>query len=149
MLVQDIMTTDIVTCDVNVSLQTAAERMLAKGVGSVIVTRDGDPAGILTETDALRAGAATERPFSEIPIEKIAHSPLVTASKGETVRNAIQRMQDKKVKKLPVIEDLTIVGIVTQTDIRSHYSSFIHEAHALEQQHSSWSTDERSKLLDE
>jgi len=141
MRVKDIMTTDIVTCDVEASLQVAAKRMLTNGVGSVIVTRDGDPFGILTETDALHAGAVTERPFPEIPVRKVASNPLITATRSETVRSVIDRMQTKRVKRLPVVESLDVVGIVTQSDISAHFHGFIREAHALEAQEKSWSTD--------
>lgn len=149
MLVKDVMTTDVVTCDVDATLQTAVERMLEHDIGSVIVTREGDPFGILTETDALHAGAVTERPFPEIPVRKAGSSPLVTATKGEMVRKAIERMRTKKVKKLPVVEDLDVVGIVTQSDISAHFRSFIREAHALEQQHTTWSSNDRVEGFDE
>ena len=141
MLVKDVMSTDIVSCEVDATLQTAVERMLRNEVGSVIVTREGDPYGILTETDALHAGAVTERPFPDIPVKKVANHPLTTASKGETVRTAIDRMRTKSVKKLPVVEDLDVVGIITQSDISTHFHAFIREAHELEQQHGSWSTE--------
>ncbi|WP_136716954.1 CBS domain-containing protein [Halorientalis salina] len=143
MRVKDIMSTDIVTCDVGATLQTAVERMLTNDVGSVIVTRDGDPFGILTQTDALHAGAVTERPFPEIPVERVASHPLVTATKSETVRSAIDRMQTKRVKRLPVVEGLEVVGILTQSDINAHFHSFIREAHALEQRQESWSSEDR------
>lgn len=141
MLVKDVMATDIVTCDVGATLQTAVERMLKNDVGSVIVTHDDDPYGILTKTDALHAGAVTERPFPDIPVKKVANNPLVTANKSETVRTAIDRMHNKKIKKLPVVEDLDVVGIITQSDISTHFHAFIREAHELEQQHGSWSTE--------
>lgn len=149
MLVKDVMATDIVTCDVGATLQIAVERMLRNDVGSVIVTHDGDPYGILTQTDALHAGAVTERPFPDIPVKKVANNPLVTASKNETVRTAIDRMHDKKIKKLPVVEDLDVVGIITQSDISAHFHSFIREAHALEQGHATWSSNDRIEGLDE
>jgi len=149
MLVKDVMETDIVSCDLEASLQVAVKRMLTNHVGSVIVTRDGDPFGIVTETDALHAGAVTERPFTDIPIRKVASHPLVTATKGETVRTVIERMHENEIKKLPVIDDLDIIGIVTQTDIRQHYSDFIHEAHSLDKNHGTWSPESDRTSFDE
>lgn len=134
MLVTEIMSSEIVWCDIEASLQTAVEQMLIDGVGSIIVTREGDPFGIVTETDVLHAGAVTEQPFSEIPVEKVASHPLITASTGESVRTAIERMQSERIKKLPVVEEFDIVGIVTQSDITDHYQTFVREAHRLEQQ---------------
>lgn len=72
MLVEDVMETDLVTCDAGETLRDAVRRMLDRHVGSVIVTVDGDPAGILTETDALAAGYVADRRFGEIPVREVA-----------------------------------------------------------------------------
>lgn len=62
MLVQELMTTDVVTCDADATLRQAVGLLLEHGVGSVILTSDeGNPTGIITETDALRAGYETDR----------------------------------------------------------------------------------------
>lgn len=138
MLVEDLMTTDIVTCDVDSSLQTAAVRMLEHGVGSVVITSEGSPFGIVTETDALHAGAATDRPFGDIAVEEVLSHPLVTTTPDATIRKAVNQMKDNDVKKLPVVEDLDLVGIITRTDIVGHYGEFIREAHAIDDQRERW-----------
>jgi len=74
----------------------AVGRMLRERVGSVVVTRDANPAGILTETDALKAGYLSERPFAEVPVSKAASGPLVTVSPGATVRKAVRRYGDRE-----------------------------------------------------
>lgn len=132
------MTTDVVTVEADASLQQGVGRMLREGVGSVVVTRDGDPVGIVTETDALKAGYLSERPFTEVPISKVAGSPVVTTPKHATIRQAVRRMKDEDVKKLPVVEDVEIVGILTMTDVVYHQEELIDEAHRLEEQRQKW-----------
>lgn len=138
MLVEDLMTTDVVTCEYEADLQTAVVRLLEKRVGSVIVMLDGDPTGIVTETDALRAGAAANRPFSEIPVDKVYSSPLVTVPEGVTIRKAVNRMKENQIKKLPVVDGIELKGIVTTSDVALHHDDALKEAHEIEERREKW-----------
>ncbi|MFC7095812.1 CBS domain-containing protein [Halobaculum marinum] len=138
MLVEQLMSREVVTCDAGGSLHAAVEQMLEATVGSVIVTRDDAPVAILTETDVLRATAVTGRPLDDIPIRRVASHPLVTTSPRTTIRNAVGTMTDNDVKKLPVVAGTDLVGIITQSDIVAHYGDFIREAHRLNAQADAW-----------
>ncbi|MFB6195137.1 MAG: CBS domain-containing protein [Haloplanus sp.] len=138
MLVRDVMVTDVVTCGPDTSLRTAGRRMLDADVGSVVVVDDGVPVGIVTETDALRAGVLTDRPFDGVAIREVASGPLVTVAPETTVRKAVDRMKDEGVKRLPVVDDGDLVGIVTRTDVAAHYGAFVREAHALDARREDW-----------
>ncbi|WP_277556163.1 CBS domain-containing protein [Halobaculum limi] len=138
MIVRELMTTDVVSCEATGSLQPVVETMLTESVGSVVVTREGVPAGIFTETDVLRATAHTERPLAEIPIHRVASHPLVTTRPNASIRRAVETMTDNDVKKLPVVDDSKLVGILTQSDIVAHYSDFIREAHRLDAMSGQW-----------
>ncbi len=131
MLVKDIMSTDLVTCSVEESLQQAVKIMLQNGVGSVIVCKDETPIGIVTETDILQAGYITKRPFVEIPIRKVKSDSLITIAPGSTLRRATQMMNENNIKKLVVIEDLDPVGIITTKDITTKYHEIVAQAHSL------------------
>lgn len=144
MLVRDAMTTDVVTVEIDTSLQHAVGRMLQERIGSVVVTRDGDPAGIVTESDALKAGYLSERPFTEVPLSKVASNPVVTTSKHTTIRSAVRTMRDEDVKKLPVVEDLEIVGILTMTDVVLKQEELIDEIHQLEQDRQGWTPEAKT-----
>ncbi|MEF8786621.1 MAG: CBS domain-containing protein [Haloarculaceae archaeon] len=131
MLVEDVMQTDIVTVAVEGTLRDGVAQMLEHRVGSVIVTENGGPTGIVTETDALHAGYVTERPFDDIDIAAVMSEPLVTVEPTRTVRSAIQRMADEQLKKLPVLDGLDLVGILTMTDISRHYGDIVREIHEI------------------
>lgn len=128
MLVEDVMTTDIVTCGYESSVQTAVVRMLEKSVGSVIVERDGDPMGIVTETDSLTATAASKQPLHEIPVAKIVSHPLVTVQPDVPISKAVDRMKSEGIKKLPVADGIELAGIVTLTDVATSCSDIVKEA---------------------
>jgi CBS domain-containing protein len=122
------MSTDLVTCDYDASLQTAVVQLLEENVGSVIVVRDGEPIGIVTETDSLLAGASSKRPFDEIPVKKVVSHPLITTTEDATIRKAVERMQTNEIKKLPVVDGIELRGILTLTDIAVHHSDIVKEA---------------------
>jgi CBS domain-containing protein len=121
MLVAEIMSTDLVTCPPGTSLQTAAGRLLENGVGSVIVEDEDQPVGIVTETDLIHAGYVTERPFTEIPTRKVMSRPLRTISPGKTLREATRRMKEENIKKLVVVEEMDVAGILSAQDIIRSY----------------------------
>ena len=140
MLVEELATREVVTCDAEASLLPAVERMLDAGVGSVIVTRGGDPLAICTETDVLGATAATGRPLDDIPIRRVASHPLVTTTSDATVRGAVRTMTDEGIKKLPVVDGTDLVGIFTQSDVVAHYGDVVQEAHRLDAEADAWSS---------
>jgi len=133
MLVRELMTTDLVTAPIEVDMQTIAKRMLDARVGSIIITNDGTPTGIVTESDALRVGYAAEKPFSAVPVRAAMSHPLVTIEPTATVRAATNRMVDEELKKLPVVSGLDLRGILTMSDIIRAHSDLLKEARSIEQ----------------
>ncbi|MGM0446933.1 MAG: CBS domain-containing protein [Methanobacteriota archaeon] len=139
MLVEEVMTTDLVTCDVDDTVRDAAERMLRSRVGSVVVTDGGTPAGILTESDVLRAGYVTDDPLSSISVRKAASAPLVTVRPGATLRTATARMRSEGVKKLVVVDGVTPEGIVTTQDVVDNFARVRREVRDLATDSTGWS----------
>lgn len=147
MLVEEVMTTDLVTCDAGASVRDASERMLRNRVGSVVVTNEGSPAGIATESDVLYAGYVTDDPLSQIPLRKAMSSPLVTVQPTKTLRVATDRMRAEEVKKLVVVDGMTPVGILTTGDIVNNYSAIRREVRDLAAEADGWSS--RNRGIDE
>jgi CBS domain-containing protein len=139
MLVEEVMSTDLVTCDAGASVRDAAELMLRNRVGSVVVTNGGTPAGIATEADLLRAGYVTDDPFSAVPLRKAMSSPLATIQPTKTLRVATDRMRSEGVKKLVVVDGMTPVGIVTTGDVVDNYAGIRREVRDLVSDADRWS----------
>lgn len=133
MLVEDVMETDIVTVETAETLGQTVERLLRHHVGSVIVVEDGNPAGIVTETDVLRAGYATGDCFGDIPTRDVMSRPLETIAPEKSLRTAMRTMRDNDIKKLPVQDGIDLVGIMTMTDVTRRYNDIVQEIHAMEQ----------------
>jgi len=142
MLVQNLMTTDVVTVHREATLRDAVEQLLGQEVGSAIAMSDeSNPIGIVTETDVLHAAYRTRDPLGEISVSELSNRPVVTTKPETTVQTVARKMADEEVKKVPVMDDLDLVGIVTLTDIVWHLSEIRKEAAALEEAHSQWDPD--------
>jgi len=132
MLVRELMTTDLVTAPIEADMRTVAKRMLEERVGSVIITNDGTPTGIVTESDALLVGYAADKPFSAVSAQAAMSHPLATIEPTTTIRTATDRMVDDGVKKLPVVSELELQGILTMTDIVRAHSDLLNEVRQIE-----------------
>ncbi|WP_313694513.1 CBS domain-containing protein [Halorarum halobium] len=142
MLVREVMSPEPVTVAADATLREAVERMLRERVGSVLLTRDGDPAGILTETDALRGAYRAERSLAAVPAAAAATEGLVTVPPTATTRRAVELMRDDGVKKLVVTEGLDAVGVVTTTDLAHNQPALLREAHEIESGRGDWEPGE-------
>jgi CBS domain-containing protein len=113
--VKDIMTRNVRTLDSRSSIAEAAKAMVRWKIGALIITGGTSPIGIITEGDISRCvakGVDTNSTLLEF-----AKKRLVTVAQDETLEAAAKTMADAGVKKLPVMDEGKLVGIVTQTDI--------------------------------
>ena len=140
MQVRDLMSTEVVTVPDAASVAEATDRLLANGVGSVVVV-DGDenPCGIVTESDVLRVARETDRPLTRIDVGEVGHPAVVTTSPSRSIAATARLMADEGVKKVPVVDGIDLVGMITLTDIVWHLSSIRQELAAAEAIHDQWS----------
>ncbi len=113
--VKDIMTRNVRTMDSSSTILDAAKAMAKWKIGSLIITDGQSAVGIITEGDISRS--VSREVGADTTLRDIVKKKLVTVSPDERVEVAAKAMADAGVKKLPVIEDGKLVGIVTQTDI--------------------------------
>jgi len=116
MTISDVMTKSVVSIDAAMTINEAAKMMEDAKVGAVIVMENNKPVGIVTDRDFAVKVAAHAYQIST-PVKQIMSSPLVSINSDQTVRAASDLMHDRQVRKLPVIEDGKVVGIITATDI--------------------------------
>ncbi len=114
--VKDIMKKNVITIDEAESIQDAAQQMLTANVGCVIVTKNNNPVGILTERDYVTRIASEGRPMST-SLAEVMSSPLIVTSPEETVWEAAEILRKNGIHKLPVQEGDKVVGIITATDL--------------------------------
>ena len=115
--VYDVMTPNVVTVDSNHTIEFAARIMANHGISSVIVYSDGEPVGILTERDILTRIVAVGHDPRKITVAEIMTPDIVTCTPDTPLDEACRTMQLNKIKKLAVVENNTLTGIVSLTDI--------------------------------
>ncbi len=113
------MSRDLVTIDINKSVWEAARLMKESKVGSVFVTKNGTPVGILTERDVLYKIVAEDLPSAHVLLRKVMSSPLVSIEEDAPARKAIELMRDKGFRRLLVTNYGKPSGLVTQDDLVS------------------------------
>lgn len=126
MKVSEIMSSPAVTVRKDTTLHDAIEVMLEERVGSAVVGED-TLAGILTRSDVLRAAYYVGDELEEIPVTEGMSSNVVTTTTTASTQAALETMETRNIKKLPVVDDFDLVGVVTMTDIAQHMPSRVRE----------------------
>jgi CBS domain-containing protein len=120
--VSSIMTPDVKTATLDETIQTVCKSMYENDIGSIVVVKrtiEGiNPIGIITERDIVRQIGFTDLFVVQAPIRQIMSTPLVTIGANSLVRDAIEIMRVKNIRRLPVIDNNgKMVGIITQKDV--------------------------------
>jgi CBS domain-containing protein len=114
--VRNIMARDILSVDSETSANDAIALMAEKDVGGLVVTREGKPAGIVTERDIIKK-CGREGSYKGVEVGQIMSEPLITIKGDATIGDAAWLMSDKNIRRLLVTEKGEIKGIVTGKDI--------------------------------
>lgn len=119
--VDTFMTKPVITVDEKETLDVIVKIMGNQRIGSVIVTRNGQPAGIFTERDLLTAVLAKGKPLNTQVGHKTS-SPLITIPDGISIHKAAITMAMKHIRRLPITKDKKLVGIITARDLVEAYA---------------------------
>ena len=114
--VEEIMTRSTQTVDVGDSIQDAARAMRDSDIGDVIVTDGGQVAGIVTDRDIVVRAIADGREASTT-ISDVCTTGVETIEPGASVDDALQKMREHDIRRLPVVQDGSPVGIVSLGDL--------------------------------
>ena len=114
MKVKDIMNKAIVV-DFDMPLKAAAKIMSQKNIGSLIVIKNKEIAGIITEKDITKNASNLDKKISSVMSKNV-----VTIEEYEDIDNAAVLMMKNKVKHLPVTKDEKLIGIISATDLIEH-----------------------------
>lgn len=115
--VHQIMTRSVASLDCSENVQSAFELMMKGPYSCVVATRDGLPAGIVTERDMV-VFLADRLDLAGMPIFRVMSSPVVTVTGMLPVHQAAEIMRDKTIRRLVVTDESgRAVGLLTQSDI--------------------------------
>jgi CBS domain-containing protein len=108
---------DVLQIDEDASVLDAVKQMVEAGVGSLLVTRAGEVAGIFTERDYLRRMTLEGRDDKDTAVREVMSSPLVVVTPENTIDECMAMMTDRRIRHLPVVEGSDVVGVVSIGDI--------------------------------
>lgn len=120
-LVDDFMTKIIITSDEKTPIQTVAKIMGKQRIGSVIITQNKKPKGIFTERDLLTTLISKDKPLTT-PVGHQSSSPLITQPSGISIHKAAITMTLKHIRRLPIVKNDEIIGIITARDLVEAYA---------------------------
>ncbi|MEU7801702.1 CBS domain-containing protein [Micromonospora arborensis] len=115
--VGEFMTTRLVTMDGNETLIAAAQEMRDSAIGDVVVTDGDSVVGIVTDRDITVRGVAENMEPGSTRLSQITTRDVITVSQYDDVVAAADLMRTYAVRRLPVIDDGRLVGLVSMGDL--------------------------------
>ncbi len=115
--VADLMSRQVVCVDTTATVFQSVSKLIEHEVGCVLVIKGKEVVGIVTKGDILRKAVLKGLDPSATPVEKVMSYDVATIEKYASIEEASRLMSERKVSKLPVLEDGKLVGIITSTDI--------------------------------
>lgn len=115
--VKDVMVKEIITVNPTTKIRDAVELMNKNQIGCLVVTRKGKPVGIMTERDVLKKIVCSCKNPEQTRVSEIMSKPLIVGRVDMDWLEAVKLMLDRNIKKLPILDDEGLVGLVTLTDI--------------------------------
>jgi len=115
--VSEIMTSNVAVITSSASVKEAAELMASKDISCLVAMEKDVVAGIFTERDLLKRVVAMKRNPAQTRLKKVMSSPVVTVSSDCSVLSAHKLLERIGIRRLVVMDDEILRGVITQTDI--------------------------------
>lgn len=125
-IVKEAMKTNLAIVKPELSILESAKIMKKRKIGNVLVTKDDLLVGILTESDIIKKVVAEGEKPEDISVAEVMSTPVIVVDPYVSLEEAMKTMGKCNVRRLPVIEDDELIGIITQKDI-SRISPILHE----------------------
>ena len=119
--VKDLMTKNVVTIDLFKTVFDAAVLMSEKEIACLVIIDDKTPIGIVTERDFVRKVVSKKTPL-DAKISEIMSKPLITVDPDSSLRDAARLMINNKIRRLPVVKENKLVGILVASDFARQLS---------------------------
>lgn len=116
-VVSDVMRTNPLTVREEDSFLDAAQAILRSGCGCVLVERGGDVVGILTEKDVVKRVADMGAMLASISAGSAMSAPIIAVNPTTSVEDALRIMSRSHIRRLPVVADGELLGLVTLEDL--------------------------------
>ncbi len=115
--IDEMMTKNVATIEHDVTAADAAKTMTEKRISCIVVTRQGKVAGVITERDMVKKIVAVEKNASDVTVDQIMASPVISVPSDYSAFSTSKIMEAKGLRRILVMDGEKLCGILTQTDI--------------------------------
>lgn len=115
--VKHIMTRNPLTVEASSTLEAAARGMESCGCGCCLVESQGKIVGIITERDIVRRVASKGLSLKRTKVSSVMTTPIIVINHEATVEEALKIMEKHGIRRLPVVDEEGLVGIISITDV--------------------------------
>ena len=122
---RDIMQKNVITIELEKTAQYASTILKDNDISFLVVVEDSKPVGIVSERDIVRKIVAENKEASKIKLESIMSKKFKWVEPNSSIESAVQKMLNNNIRRLVVLEDENLVGVITQTDLTEFLRSKI------------------------
>ena len=115
--IRDIMQKNVITIEHDKTAHDAACLISEKDISFLVIMKDNIPIGVLTESDFVKRLSARDKKASEVNISEIMSSKFRWVNPETEIEDAIQKMLNNNIRRLLILDDERLVGVLTQTDL--------------------------------
>ena len=115
--IREIMRKDVVTIESDKSALEAACLISEKDISFLVIMDNDSPIGVLSESDFVRRLAANDKKPSDVMISEIMSRKFRWVEPETKIEDAIQKMLNNNIRRLIILENGKLVGVITQTDL--------------------------------
>ncbi|HEU04723.1 MAG TPA: CBS domain-containing protein [Nitrosopumilus sp.] len=121
--IRDIMEKNVITIGLDKTVLDAACFMKENEISFLVVLKNEEPIGVVTESDFVRKLVANDKVASKVPLSEIMSYKFRSVGPSTEIEDAVQKMFNNKIRRLLVVDDGKLVGVITQTDLTSFLRS--------------------------
>ena len=118
--VRDIMEKNVITININETANNAANQMKENDISFLVIIENGKPVGVVSERDFVQKLCINNQSSSDVKISDIMSYKFRWVNPTTKIEDAIQKMLNNNIRRLLVLDDEKLVGVITQTDLASY-----------------------------
>ena len=118
--IRDIMEKNVITIDINETANHAANQMKENDISFLVIIENGKPVGVVSERDFVQKLCINNQNSSDVKISDIMSYKFRWVKPTTKIEDAIQKMLNNNIRRLLILDDEKLVGVITQTDLASY-----------------------------
>lgn len=121
--VRDIMQKNVITIEYAKSAFEAAKLISEKDISFLVIVKNGNPIGVVSERDFVRKISAEDKKSSDVPLSEIMSFKFRWVKPSTDIEVAVQKMINNNIRRLIVLDGEKLAGVITQTDLATFLRS--------------------------